>query len=112
MVHYIIESLYVFNSVEIKPGMVGHYLGEISVSYMPVKHGAALVFVLILSSHSSWLTMLKQIGTTHCKLSVEFLICTIHQFSVILRLHSISFVSFFVSVSVLGGSRISRIHLK
>jgi small subunit ribosomal protein S15e len=31
--------LKVFNSVEIKPEMVGHYLGEFSVSYKPVKHG-------------------------------------------------------------------------
>ncbi|ETW78994.1 hypothetical protein HETIRDRAFT_410838 [Heterobasidion irregulare TC 32-1] len=29
----------VFNSVEVKPEMVGHYLGEFSVSYRPVKHG-------------------------------------------------------------------------
>ncbi|KAH9965030.1 ribosomal protein S19-domain-containing protein [Lactifluus volemus] len=29
----------VFNAVEIKPEMVGHYLGEFSVSYKPVKHG-------------------------------------------------------------------------
>jgi ribosomal protein uS19 len=29
----------VFNSVEIKPEMTGHYLGEFSVSYKPVKHG-------------------------------------------------------------------------
>ncbi|GAW09975.1 40s ribosomal protein s15 [Lentinula edodes] len=29
----------VFNSVEIKPEMTGHYLGEFSVSYRPVKHG-------------------------------------------------------------------------
>ncbi|KAI0028925.1 40S ribosomal protein S15 [Vararia minispora EC-137] len=29
----------VFNSVEIKPEMVGHYLGEFSISYRPVKHG-------------------------------------------------------------------------
>ena len=32
-------ALQVFNSVEIKPEMVGHYLGEFSVSYKPVKHG-------------------------------------------------------------------------
>ena len=25
--------------VEIKPDMVGHYLGEFSISYKPVKHG-------------------------------------------------------------------------
>ncbi|KAI3322789.1 putative 40S ribosomal protein S15 [Xylariaceae sp. AK1471] len=29
----------VFNSVEIRPEMVGHYLGEFSISYTPVKHG-------------------------------------------------------------------------
>eukprot|EP00088_Acartia_fossae_P032208 TRINITY_DN32_c0_g1_i1.p1 TRINITY_DN32_c0_g1~~TRINITY_DN32_c0_g1_i1.p1 ORF type:complete len:150 (-),score=49.28 TRINITY_DN32_c0_g1_i1:60-509(-) len=28
-----------FNQVEIKPEMVGHYLGEFSMSYKPVKHG-------------------------------------------------------------------------
>ena len=29
----------VFNSVEIKPEMIGFYLGEFSISYKPVKHG-------------------------------------------------------------------------
>lgn len=29
----------VFNQVEIRPEMVGHYLGEFSISYKPVKHG-------------------------------------------------------------------------
>ncbi|KAI1174865.1 putative 40S ribosomal protein S15 [Nemania sp. FL0916] len=29
----------VFNSIEIRPEMVGHYLGEFSISYTPVKHG-------------------------------------------------------------------------
>merc|ERR1712220_4248 len=29
----------VFNSVEIKPEMVGHYLGEFSITKKPVKHG-------------------------------------------------------------------------
>ncbi|XP_026291494.1 uncharacterized protein LOC113216023 [Frankliniella occidentalis] len=28
-----------FNLVEIKPEMIGHYLGEFSVTYKPVKHG-------------------------------------------------------------------------
>nr|AAX48891.1 S15 [Suberites domuncula] len=28
-----------FNQVEIKPEMVGHYLGEFAISYKPVKHG-------------------------------------------------------------------------
>jgi small subunit ribosomal protein S15e len=28
-----------FNQVEIKGDMVGHYLGEFSISYRPVKHG-------------------------------------------------------------------------
>ncbi|KAG4303708.1 hypothetical protein PCANB_000085 [Pneumocystis canis] len=29
----------VFNQVEIKPEMVGHYLGEFSLTYKPTKHG-------------------------------------------------------------------------
>ncbi|KAK9773657.1 putative 40S ribosomal protein S15 [Seiridium cardinale] len=29
----------VFNQVEIRPEMVGHYLAEFSISYQPVKHG-------------------------------------------------------------------------
>merc|ERR1712008_614241 len=28
-----------FNHVEIKPEMIGHYLGEFSITYKPVKHG-------------------------------------------------------------------------
>ena len=28
-----------FNQVEIKPEMVGHYLGEFSITYKPMKHG-------------------------------------------------------------------------
>lgn len=38
----------VFNSVEIKPEMTGHYLGEFSCSYKPVKHGRPGVSDLIL----------------------------------------------------------------
>ncbi|KAJ6257730.1 40S ribosomal protein S15 [Drechslerella dactyloides] len=29
----------VFNQVEVKAEMVGHYLGEFSITYQPVKHG-------------------------------------------------------------------------
>lgn len=29
----------VFNQVEIRPEMIGHYLGEFSITYKPVKHG-------------------------------------------------------------------------
>jgi len=29
----------VYNQVEIKPEMIGHYLGEFSMTYKPVKHG-------------------------------------------------------------------------
>lgn len=29
----------VFNQVEIRPEMVGHYLGEFSLTYKPTKHG-------------------------------------------------------------------------
>ncbi|KAI8434391.1 hypothetical protein MSG28_012433 [Choristoneura fumiferana] len=32
-----------FNQVEIKPEMIGHYLGEFSVTYKPVKHAICLV---------------------------------------------------------------------
>ncbi|KAK2086021.1 ribosomal protein S15 [Saguinus oedipus] len=28
-----------FSQVEIKPEMIGHYLGEFSITYKPVKHG-------------------------------------------------------------------------
>merc|ERR1712065_55598 len=28
-----------FSSVEIKPDMIGHYLGEFSITYKPVRHG-------------------------------------------------------------------------
>lgn len=31
----------VFNPVEIRPEMVGHYLGEFSITYTPVRHGRA-----------------------------------------------------------------------
>jgi len=30
-----------FTAVEIKPDMIGHYLGEFSITYKPVKHGRA-----------------------------------------------------------------------
>lgn len=30
-----------FNQVEIKPEMTGHYLGEFSITYKPVRHGRA-----------------------------------------------------------------------
>ena len=38
----------VFNSVEIKPEMTGHYLAEFSVSYKPVKHGRPGVSIRVL----------------------------------------------------------------
>ncbi|KAJ7914127.1 hypothetical protein B0H13DRAFT_2325569 [Mycena leptocephala] len=34
-----IHSGKVFNNVEIKPEMTGHYLGEFSCSWRPIKHG-------------------------------------------------------------------------
>jgi len=41
MVHSIVEVYggKTFNVVEIKPDMVGHYLGEFSLTYKPVRHG-------------------------------------------------------------------------
>ncbi|KAH9924788.1 ribosomal protein S19-domain-containing protein, partial [Fomitopsis serialis] len=43
----------VFNSVEIKPEMTGHYLAEFSCSYRPVKHGRPGVRVPFLPRPSS-----------------------------------------------------------
>lgn len=40
----------VFNSVEIKPEMTGHYLAEFSCSYKPVKHGRPGVCIFPLSA--------------------------------------------------------------
>ena len=73
----------VFNSVEIKPEMTGHYLGEFSCSYRPVKHGRPGVsspsFFL---SASLLINLFLQIGATHCMhfvLSLPFLIVTNYQ---------------------------------
>merc|ERR1712087_932826 len=38
----------VFTQVEIKPEMIGHYLGEFSISYKPVKHGRPVLVPLTL----------------------------------------------------------------
>ena len=46
-------STQVFNSVEIKPEMTGHYLGEFSCSYRPVKHGRPGVCLYSLVSRFS-----------------------------------------------------------
>jgi hypothetical protein len=52
-----------------------------SLSHTSPSSTVVLVFVYLLSLHSSRLTLLKQIGATHCKLSVEFMIVrTIHHF--------------------------------
>ena len=29
----------IFSNFEVKPQMIGHYLGEFSITYKPVKHG-------------------------------------------------------------------------
>nr|WCZ58366.1 40S ribosomal protein S15 [Paratrimastix eleionoma] len=34
-----VHNGHAFNAVEIKPEMIGHYLGEFSISYKPVHHG-------------------------------------------------------------------------
>jgi len=44
-----------FNQVEIKPEMVGYYLGEFSVTYKPVKHGKPGIS----TTHSSRFVPLK-----------------------------------------------------
>jgi small subunit ribosomal protein S15e len=45
----------IFNTVEIKPEMTGHYLGEFSISYKPVKHGRPVIG----ATHSSRFIPLK-----------------------------------------------------
>lgn len=42
-----VSCMKVFNSVEIKPEMTGHYLAEFSCSYKPVKHGRPGVRALL-----------------------------------------------------------------
>ena len=44
-----------FNAVEIKPEMIGHYLGEFSLTYTPVRHGRPGVG----ATHSSRFVPLK-----------------------------------------------------
>merc|ERR1712029_306910 len=44
-----------FNQVEIKPEMIGHYLGEFSITYKPVKHGRPVIG----ATHSSRFIPLK-----------------------------------------------------
>lgn len=51
-----------------------------SLSRTSLSSTVALVFVYPFLLRSSQLTILKQIGATHCKLFVEFMACTIHHF--------------------------------
>ncbi|XP_053256663.1 40S ribosomal protein S15-like [Podarcis raffonei] len=44
-----------FNQVEIKPEMIGHYLGEFSITYKPIKHGRTGIG----ATHSSHFIPLK-----------------------------------------------------
>jgi ribosomal protein S19 len=64
----------VFNSVEIKPEMTGHYLAEFSISYKPVKHGR------------------PGIGATHCTCIYVLSVCnfvSLTTFSYSVAIHSI-----------------------
>jgi small subunit ribosomal protein S15e len=57
----------IFNTVEIKPEMTGHYLGEFSISYKPVKHGrpgigathSSRFIPLKVNSHWIWFIVVK-----------------------------------------------------
>ncbi|XP_037589584.1 40S ribosomal protein S15-like [Cebus imitator] len=40
-----------FNQVEIKPEMIGHYLGEFSITYKPVKHSRRASGLSLLPLH-------------------------------------------------------------
>jgi len=57
----------IFNTVEIKPEMTGHYLAEFSISYKPVKHGRPGIG----ATHSSRFIPLKV-----CLLLHDLLICS------------------------------------
>ena len=50
-----------YNAVEIKPEMMGHYLGEFSITYKPVKHGRPGIG----ATHSSRFIPLKWDGHTN-----------------------------------------------
>merc|ERR1711915_1164276 len=56
-----------FNQVEIKPEMVGHYLGEFSITYKPVKHGRPGIgathssrFIPLKKNVCTWVTILNR----------------------------------------------------
>ena len=44
------SSPQVFNTVEIKPEMTGHYLAEFSMTYKPVRHVSGTVLGLLFTS--------------------------------------------------------------
>jgi len=46
----------VFNTVEIKPEMIGTYLGEYSITYRPVNHGQGLTLVHFSAQPGPFLT--------------------------------------------------------
>merc|ERR1712192_287497 len=53
----------VFTQVEMKPEMIGHYLGEFSISYKPVKHGRPGIG----ATHSSRFIPLKKRNSQRLK---------------------------------------------
>lgn len=55
----------VFNSVEIKPEMTGHYLAEFSCSYRPVKHGRPGVCFSVMTSGALTEITLRSVLHTH-----------------------------------------------
>ena len=73
ILHYIINnqshhiiSISIFQ-VEIKPEMIGHYLGEFSLTYKPVRHGRPGIG----ATHSSRFIPLKWTLVVVCKMVVE-----------------------------------------
>ncbi|XP_049977085.1 40S ribosomal protein S15-like [Alexandromys fortis] len=42
-----------FNQVEIKPEMIGHYLGEFSITYKPVKHALPSPIAILTTARSA-----------------------------------------------------------
>ena len=87
---------------------LGNFLSRTSLSST-----VALVFVYLFLLRSSQLTILKQIGATHCKLFVEFTTYAIHHFLSFVPAQHLGCTCFRVRFSsALGGSLFVSIPLK
>ena len=67
-----------FNNVEIKAEMVGHYLGEFSLSYSPVKHNRPGIG----ATHSSKFIPLKEEVCVFVRVQMVFVVCYINFYGI------------------------------